>query len=207
MEMVTLSARLRARQGRGGARASRRDGQVPAVVYGRHVSPRSVEVAERDLQRLLREHGITVLVSLEIAGEAPSTVLVKDVQRKPVSQIPIHVDFQAVAMDEAIETHVPLVTTGHSPGEHVGGILTVLRHEIPIRCLPADLPEHLTIDLGTLGMPGTLTAADLVAPSGVTVLLDTEETLVACTEPVGEAAEEEAEGAAAETPAGDDSGD
>lgn len=212
MEAVQLAARDRARTGSGGARASRRDGYVPGVVYGKKVAARSVEVASRELSRLLREHGTAGVINLSIEGEpAPLAVLFKRIQHEPVSKEPLHLDFHAIALDEEVTVEVPLEVVGHAPGADRGGVVQLVRREVSVACLPLTIPESIAVDISGLALDTSLSAGDLVMPAEVRLVTDADETIVTCAvpavmeEPVEEAEEEaapvegaeEAEGAAA----------
>jgi large subunit ribosomal protein L25 len=156
MEAV-LEAITRETFGKNEARRTRREGRVPAVVYGassegasRTATPIAVE-PKALLKILHSESGANTLISLRLAGGGDTKVLVKEFQLDPVTRAVVHADFYRVAMDRAIQVTIPVIVKGEPKGvKQQGGILEFIRREIQIECLPGDIPEHVEIDVSEL---------------------------------------------------------
>jgi large subunit ribosomal protein L25 len=144
-------------------------------VYAQGEQSLAVEVELRDFERLLRGHsGEHALVDLEIQGadSAVRPVLVREVQHDPVSQGILHIDFHAVALDRKVETSVRLVAVGASEGVKKGGVLDLAMHDLPIECLPTDIPENIEADVSALDIGDSLHVRDLTLPEGITATVD-----------------------------------
>ena len=188
-EQLTLSAGTRERAGKGASRALRRDGRVPAVVYGNNETPLSIHIEEKVLVKALSGgHFLNSVVMIE-AGEGPVRTLPKDVQFHPVTDRPLHVDFLRISEHAKVTVAVPIrfVDEELSKGIKRGGVLNAVRHEIELVCDAAEMPEEVRISLAGLDIgdslhisavtlpPGTesaitdrdFTVATIVAPSGV----------------------------------------
>lgn len=152
-----LEAQARDTFGKNEARRTRAAGKVPAVVYG---APRSADDTDRkaqsiavDPKALLRilHSGANTLISLKVDGSGESKVLVKEYQLDPITHAVLHADFYKVAMDRAIQVTIPVTVKGEAKGvKQQGGILEFIRREIEVECLPADIPEHVEIDVTEL---------------------------------------------------------
>ena len=158
MEAI-LEATPRDTFGKNEARRTRREGRVPAVLYGSSsggdgdTGARSIAVDPKALLKILHsESGANTLIALRLPGEHGETrVLVKDYQLDPVTHHVLHADFYRIAMDRAIQVTIPVVVTGEPKGvKQQGGILEFVRREIEIECLPGDIPEHVEIDVSEL---------------------------------------------------------
>jgi large subunit ribosomal protein L25 len=151
MEAV-LEAKSRGDFGKNEARRTRREGRVPAVVYGAAGNTSggtlSIAVDPKALLRILHsESGANTLISLKLEGQGDAKVLVKQYQLDPVTHEVLHADFYRVAMDRAITVTIPIVARGEPKGvKQQGGILEFVRREIEIECLPGDIPENVEID-------------------------------------------------------------
>ncbi len=177
MDSITLSAT--ARDNKVKPKALRRAQQVPCVVYGTLEKTLHVQCAEKDLHKVFIKAGESTLVELDIAGKKVP-VLFKEVTFDPITDREMHVDFYAVNMKEEIEAPVPIHVEGESPAvKSEGGILVLPQNTILVRCLPADLPHSLTINISTLAaFHDVITVKDLVLPKGVQVM-ETPETVIA----------------------------
>jgi large subunit ribosomal protein L25 len=152
MEAV-LDAVTRDSFGKNEARRTRRDGRVPAVLYGGDGSQATpIAVAPKALLRILHsDSGQNTLIQLKLAGAGDTRVLVKDFQLDPITHQLLHADFYRVAMDKALQVTIPVVVHGEAQGvKQQGGILEHIRREIEIECLPGDIPEHVDIDVSEL---------------------------------------------------------
>jgi large subunit ribosomal protein L25 len=177
-------------------------GQVPGVVYGHGIAAAPVSVPLKDFQRAIHRAGKTQLVDLEIEGEDnPRKVLIREVQYGPRQGAVLHVDFYQVNLLEKISADVPVVIVGEAPAvmRHEGELQHTL-HAIKVSCLPADIPEHFSVDVGGLeAVDESIRVGQLAIPAGVEVLADPEEVVVKIAhlrvveeEVAPEAAEEEA---------------
>ena len=152
MEAI-LEATARDTIGKNEARRTRRDGKVPAVLYGGDGNQAtSIAVDPRELLRILHsEAGQNTLISLKLAGAGDTRVLVKDFQLDPVTHSVLHADFYRVAMDKVLQVTIPVTVRGEPKGvKQQGGVLEFIRREIEIECLPGDIPEHVEIDISEL---------------------------------------------------------
>ncbi len=191
MEQLELHAEMRTIVGKQ-VRRLRREGWIPAVIYGPGIESRPLQVRRREAEAVLAEAGTSQLISLHVSGEKkPLHALVREVQRDPISREPLHIDFYHVEMDKPITVDVPLVLVGESPVVERGlGILLQQRESIEIECLPKDLVEAIEVDLTTLTEVGQeITVADLAIPANIRVLADPDEVIVSVS-PVEEAEEE-----------------
>ncbi len=172
MEAVTLSANERKTIGKQ-VKALRRQGILPAVVYGVGIDPLPIEVDEKVASRILANVGGSTLIDLKI-GKNTHKVLVREFQRDVIRRNILHVDFLVVAMDVVISAVVPVVLIGEAPVmEELGGIVVSGLNEIEVEALPADLPEQVTADIGVLAsMSDVITAGDIALGEKVTLITD-----------------------------------
>ncbi|KPL67667.1 50S ribosomal protein L25 [Erythrobacter sp. SG61-1L] len=148
-DALTLPAEARERAGKGASRVLRREGRVPAVIYGGKEEPLSIHVEEKELRRQLGTgHFMNSIVTVEIGGQSLRT-LPKDVAFHPVSDRPLHVDFLRLGKDAKVEVLVPVVFTNEeaSPGLKRGGVLNIVRHELDLICDPELIPSEIEIDV------------------------------------------------------------
>jgi large subunit ribosomal protein L25 len=154
----------------------RKEGKLPAVVYGHGTASEPVLIDAHEFDALRRRTGASTLIDLAVDGGRTRPVLVHGVQVHPVSRRPLHVDLFAVRMTEELTVEVPLVGMGSAPAAVTGGTLVHPTASIRVRALPANLPEAITYDLVTLdSYEASITVADLVAPPGVTIQTDLSE--------------------------------
>jgi large subunit ribosomal protein L25 len=173
MATANLSATARSTAGKGAARALRREGSVPAVIYGHARQAQSLAVPTRDLEKLLDviAAGSTV-VELSIDGK-PSRTLIREIQRHPFKKMILHVDFQELVAGEKIIVSIPIVLHGSPEGVRLGGgILDQVLRELEIEVDPSNIPNHLDLDVTDLIVGHSLHVRDLQIPAGVTVLAD-----------------------------------
>ncbi len=172
MEVFTLTAQPRAATGRPACRRMRRQGLVPAVLYGRHQEALALQVNALELERhMLNEAFYSHILSLQVNNEVRKVVL-KDLQRHPYEPRILHLDLQSVAEDEQLTMRVPLHFTNADTCEGVklgGGVLTYVMTELEVVCLPKHLPEYIEVDVGALELNHTLHLGDLKLPPEVQV--------------------------------------
>jgi large subunit ribosomal protein L25 len=152
MEAV-LDAQTRDTFGKNEARRTRRGGQVPGVLYGgAGKGAKPIAVSPKALLKILHsEAGQNTLISLKLAGEGENRVLVKDYLLDPISHEVLHVDFLRIAMDKVLQVTIPIVVHGEPKGvKQQGGVLEFIRREVVIEVLPADIPEHIDVDVTEL---------------------------------------------------------
>src|SRR5947207_3540862 len=164
---VTLDATSRDSFGKNEARRTRRDGRVPAVLYGgdaKEATPIAVE-PKALLKILHSESGANTLISLKLAGTGDTRVLVKEFQLDPVTHQILHADFYRIAMDRVLRVTVPVTVKGEAPGvKQQGGILEFVHRIVELECLPADIPEHIEVNIGDLMLHQGVRVRD-VAPN------------------------------------------
>ena len=173
-DALTLSAETRERAGKGASRAHRREGRVPAVVYGNKQQPLSIHVEEKALIRALSSgHFMNSVVMIEGVGEAVRT-LPKDVQFHPVTDRPLHIDFLRIGEHSKVTVAVPVVFANDeaSPGLKRGGVLNIVRHELELVCDAAEIPEQITIDLTGLEVGDTIHASAVKLPQSVVMAIE-----------------------------------
>ena len=166
---VTIEAEARARAGKGAARATRRAGKVPAVIYGAKQEPTLIALEPRAILRELHKGGWrSRLFEVNVSG-APTRALMREVQFHPVTDAPEHVDFQRLAPGEPIRVAVLVhfLNEATSPGLKRGGVLNVVRHTVDVLCDPEIVPEHFVADLGELDINDNVRWSDLQGTAGI----------------------------------------
>jgi len=182
--------------------ALRREGKIPAVLYG-HGDPAAIALDRREITEFLRHHGSSVLIDLKVNGDR-TTAMCKQVDHDPVTGRVAHLDLQRVSLSDTVTAHVPLAFTGVEEVEREGGVLTYQTSELTVQCRADHLPETIPVNVGALRSGDLLRVADLAIPEGVQVAQGTDQVVVACTSGAAEVEEEEEEIApapAAEPPA------
>ena len=199
MANASLVAETRNDTGKGVARKLRAAGRVPGVIYGHKREAQGLSVNARELDRLLGSIAAeSTVVELNVGGIATNT-LIREIQRHPFKRMVLHIDFQELVAGEKVSVHVPLVFVGTPEGvRSSGALLEQVIHSIDIRVDPANIPNHIDVDVSHLAMGHSLHVGDLELPEGVEVLTDEDATVCACVAPraVVEATPEE--GAVAE---------
>jgi large subunit ribosomal protein L25 len=173
MHQVELVAQSRSNTGKGAARSLRREGKVPAVIYGHGFDSRALAVESRALGKVLDTiGGEAALLDIVIDGAAPIKALVREVQRNPVKRAEvIHLDLYAVVANEPITVEVPVHLVGVPDGvRNFGGVLDHHLHRILIRVLPADIPEHIDVDVTHLGVGDAIHISDVTLAKGELML-------------------------------------
>jgi large subunit ribosomal protein L25 len=172
--LVSIDAEARPRAGKGAARATRRAGKVPAVIYGGHQEPQLVSLDPRVVLRELQRPGWQSRLFEVSAGATPTRVLIRAVQFHPVTDAPEHVDFQRLAPGERIRVTVPVhfENEGLSPGLKRGGVLNVVRHSVEVLCDPDLIPEQFTANLDGLDFNANVRWHDLAGRENVRPVID-----------------------------------
>jgi large subunit ribosomal protein L25 len=204
MEQTELEVLLRDGKGKGAAHRLRREGKIPAVLYGRKMETLHLAVNPEDLKKILtsgaREN---TLIGLKVSGPGKDkvsrqVVMLKDLQVHPLNRSYLHADFYAVAMDEKVEVEIPIRLTGKPEGTKSGGILAQPVRELRIRCLPADIPEFIELDVSALKIGDSLHVRDVAQSDRCEIMADPDVTLASVTPPISEAKFEEMVAAAPE---------
>lgn len=193
-----LKASARERVGKGGARAVRREGRVPAVIYGAGGDPTAIALDGNEMRQLIfAGHFLTTVFDVELDG-GRTRVIPRDYQLDPVKDLPLHVDFMRVTEGQTLTVEVPVHFTGHDncPGLKRGGTLNVVRHTVEL-IVPSDaIPEAIEADLAGLQMGDSLHISTVKLPQGARPLIDRDFTLATIAVPAGLGAQAEQEAAA-----------
>jgi large subunit ribosomal protein L25 len=198
MEEVTLVADVGRPVGKSAARKIRRQGKVPAIVYGQGVDPEPVAVPSRELQHILAgAGGANTLINLDLSGRE-ELVLARQVVRHPVRQTLVHVDLIRVRRDQAVSAEVPIHLTGEAAGIRDGGLLEQATFTLSIEAKPGDLPAGIEVDVSGLDIGDQITVADLTLPPGVVTTQEPGDLVAQVTQPRGLDLPEEAEAAEGE---------
>jgi len=198
-----LVAEFRETQGKGASRRLRHEGKVPAILYGGHADARTLTLSHQKLLIMLdNERFYSTILNLKVGDETQAAIL-KDVQRHPFKNAVLHVDFQRVEENEKIRISIPLHFTGAavSPGvKSQGGLVSHMRNDVEVACLPKDLPEFIEVDISGLALNESIHLSQLKVAPGVTLveLAKDDPALVAIHSPRAEEPEPTAAGAPAE---------
>ncbi|HIG64801.1 MAG TPA: 50S ribosomal protein L25/general stress protein Ctc [Methyloprofundus sp.] len=158
--------------GTSSAKAIRRNGNVPAIVYGGSTEPELIELNRNEVvKRLTNEAVYSHVLKLNVDGKVQNAIL-KDMQRHPAKDTIIHMDFLRINMNEKIKVHVPLhfINEETSLGVKAGGVVTHSMVELEVTCLPANLPEYIEVDLEAIDIGGSVHLSDIVVPEGIEIL-------------------------------------
>lgn len=192
-EALTLPAETRERAGKGASRALRREGRVPAVVYGGKEEPLAIHVEEKELVRQLGTgHFLNSVVEIEVGGAKVRT-LPKDVAFHPVSDRPLHADFLRLTADAKVHVDVPVifVNEGASPGLKRGGVLNIVRHELELICEADKIPDDIAIDVTGLDVGDSIHISHVTLPEGSkSAITDRDFTIATIVAPSGLKSEE-----------------
>ena len=200
MATAQLSAAVRSASGKGTARKLRAAGEIPAIIYGHGRDPQSLTVNAHVINKLLEKISYTTtVIELDVNGKMART-LIRELQRHPVKRDILHIDFQELVAGEKVTVRVPLKFVGTPEGVRTGGgVLDETIRELHITVDPADIPNHIDVDVSGLQVGKSLHIRDLIIPAGVTVLDDPAGTICVCMIPK-EVVEVKPDEAAAVTP-------
>lgn len=210
-DVITIEAQARDRLGKGASRATRRAGFVPAVIYGDKKDPEAVQIAQNEIQRLLNRGGFMSQTYDLVVDGKKTTVLPRDLQLHPVTDLPMHIDFLRLGKGATVTMAVPVHVVGEdaSAGLKRGGVINHTRHDIELN-VPADaIPEFIEVNVSELDLGEAVKISDVTLPEGATpTITDRDFTILAIVAPSGlksaqgaeddEEAGAEAEGEAAE---------
>ncbi|MEO6864933.1 MAG: 50S ribosomal protein L25 [Gemmatimonadaceae bacterium] len=172
MATASLSATRRTGTGKGNARSLRREGQIPAVIYGHARESQSLAVSARDLEKLLSHiSAANSVVEIAVEGAATSRALIREIQRHPFKRVILHIDFQELVAGEKMTVRVPIRLLGTPAGVRLGGgIIDHTLRELTISVDPAHMPSQIEIDITDLEIGGSVHVSQVKVPEGVTVL-------------------------------------
>jgi len=171
MATASLSATLRSGTGKGVARSLRRDGQIPAVIYGHNRTPQSLAISARELDKLLSHISAdTTIIELGMDGTS-AKALIREIQRHPFKRQILHVDFQEVVAGEKMTVRVPVTLAGTPVGVRLGGgIVDHTLRELTLLVDPANIPNHIEVEVSHLDLGQSIHVSDIPAPEGTTIM-------------------------------------
>jgi len=193
LEIFNLNVESRTTVGKGPARALRREGKIPAVLYGPKSEPVMLTVNSRALETVLKKGpGGQSLMRLKIENgdQTQRTVMLKELQVHPLSREMIHADFYEIDMNRKIRVNVPVITSGKSIGVEMGGLLQIIRRELEVLCLPMEIPESIEINTTDLDIGDSVHVEEVVLPEGVEIPAEVNFTVVTVLSPKKEVVEE-----------------
>lgn len=202
MKQLELKATLRSTVGNGPARQLRQQGKMPAVLYGPKTESVPLIIDTKELEACLKEGSVAQSIfNLAVEGGAKkaTAVMIREMQRHPVSGDILHADFYEIDMKHRIRVMVPVTTVGKSKGVELGGTLQIVRREIEVLCLPTEIPDNIVVDITELDMGDSVHVDELPLPDGVELPADLNFTVLTVMspkieeEPVEEGEEEEGE--------------
>ncbi|MEA1675618.1 50S ribosomal protein L25/general stress protein Ctc [Nitrospirillum sp. BR 11163] len=197
-QIIALAAEARNGAGKGTARQTRRDGRIPAVIYGNKEKPVTISLEAVNFTRVLHKPGFfTHLYDVTVDGVTTRT-LPRDVQFDPVTDRPLHVDFLRVSDTTEIVVKVPVEFVGHeaSPGLKRGAVLNIVRHEVELHVRANNIPEHLTVNLDGVDVGASIHISAVKLPEGARPVIDRDFTIATVAAPSGLKSEENAAAAA-----------
>lgn len=199
MEILNLKASRREVVGNGPARVLRRENKIPAILYGPKAESVKLTIDKVELEPIFKSGAVAQkLLKLQIDGaDGGRNVMIREMQRDPVSHNLLHLDFYEVSMDQKIKVMVPVVTTGKCVGVEMGGMLQIIRRELEVFCLPDQIPENITIDITNLDVGHSFHVEELQLGGNIEVPAEVNFTILTILSAKAEEAEaaEGAEGA------------
>jgi large subunit ribosomal protein L25 len=184
MASTQLAALTRTEVGKGAARSLRRGGRVPGVIYGHAREPQALTIDTRELDRLLEHISAENTVVELLIGGRMSRTLIREIQRHPFRRQVLHVDFQELVAGEKVTVRIPIVLAGSAVGVRVdGGVLDQTLRELEIEVDPANMPNHIDVDISNMVIGDSIHVRDLVLAPGVETLTDRDTTVCVCAAP------------------------
>lgn len=173
MTRLQLSAQTRKSLMKSYTKKLRREGKIPATVYGRELESKSIEVSLDEIEQILKSPGGRLsLIDLKLDGKVSKAhpVLIQEIQRDPITKKILHIDFHRVSMNEPVHASVPIVLVGDAPGTKQGGILEQFVRELEVKALPEHIPTHIDADVSHLQLGQSIHVGELKVPEDVEVL-------------------------------------
>ena len=196
MELLELKAAIRTDTGKGRARVLRREGRMPAVLYGPNTDPVMLSVNISELEEALKGSSAgQALLNIAVDGEkkGPRTAMIRELQVSPLSRDYLHIDFYEVDMKQKINIMVPVTTIGKSAGIEVGGMLQLIRRELEVLCHPGEIPESIIIDITELDIGDAIHVSDIKLEGDVEIPYEADFTVLTILSSKIEEEEEEEE--------------
>ena len=181
MEQLDLKAQVRKTTGKGLARALRREGRIPAVLYGPKTDSMMLSIDFKEFEQIVKKANVgSVLLNLQIQNGETLTrpAMIKELQTNPVSGAFLHIDFYEIDMQRKINVSVPVVTRGKSAGVEEGGLLQIVRREIELFCLPTAIPESIEVDISDLTIGDSIHVREITLPGDVELPEDIDFTVI-----------------------------
>ncbi|UOQ83850.1 50S ribosomal protein L25/general stress protein Ctc [Gracilibacillus salinarum] len=186
---ITLEAKKREDLRTSNTKAIRLAGEVPAIIYGYQVDPKTVAVNSLELLKTVRDEGKNAIISLQVDGDSVD-VMLHEYQTDPLKDELVHADFYAVNMKEELDVQVPVVLNGEAIGVKEGGVLQQPLYELALRAKPKDIPEQITIEVAGLNVGDSILVSDLKEGKNYEIMEDEGTTIVSILVPDEEPAEE-----------------
>jgi len=194
LELIELKVTTRTKTGNGPARVLRREGKIPAILYGPETASVMLSIPAKDFEKALKESTASQpIFNLMVEGgsASPHTVMIKELQTSPLSRKSLHVDFYKIDMDRKIRVNVPIVTTGKSMGVELGGFLQIVRRELEVLCLPMEIPDVIEIDVTDLDIGDSVHLEDIPLEGNIEIPTDANFTVLTVLSPTKEEEPEE----------------
>ena len=169
--MVSITSEVRNDVGKNDSHRLRYDGYIPSIIYGKDINTIPVKISKREIDTLLRNHGESGIIQVNIGGEN-YTVLIKEVQRDPITKDVIHLDMQKVSYDQRIHVRVPVVLTGRHSVEKGGIILQQQLKDVEVECFAGSIPQKLEFDVSNFTVGSTLKVSDMEFSEEFSILQD-----------------------------------
>lgn len=196
MELIEINANIRTATGNGPARTLRREGRIPAILYGSATDPVLLSVDLKELEQAFKTTASSqALLNLVVHDSKPYTkpVIVKELQTHPTTDTPLHADFYEIDMNRKITVSVPIVPVGKSSGVEAGGLLQSIRRELEITCLPNQIPAAIEVNVTDLEIGDSLHVKSIPLPEGTEIITETDFTVLTVVSAKVEEAEPEEE--------------
>lgn len=171
MNNIELQAATRTAVGNGPSRVLRREGRIPAILYGPSSEPHMLSVSTKDMENIIKQSNVgrSIFNMVIDGGKMKKAAMIKELQTHPVDRQIIHIDFYEVDMTRKVRVHVPVVATGKSAGIEMGGMLQLIRRELEVLCLPNAIPQTIEIDITKLEMGQSVHVEDIQAGDNVEI--------------------------------------
>ena len=184
MQQAKLEVQQRNAFGKQSARDLRKEGGVPAVLYGRAQDTVAIQLDARTFRHFLRTYGENVIINMEVSAGNTETVIIKEIQRHPVDkQRLIHADFIRISLDEPVTSAVPVVLVGSPQGVQEGGVLEFPLRQVTLHCLPRQMPNDITIDVGHLDIGDAIHVSELTLDEEIDIVDEPERIIATVSQP------------------------
>ena len=184
MQQAKLEAQQRNAFGKQNTRELRKEGGVPAVLYGRAQGTLALQLDARTFRQFLRTYGENVIINMDVSAGNTETVIIKEIQRHPVDkQMLLHADFIRISLDEPVTSAVPVVLVGNPPGVQQGGVLEVPLRQVTLHCLPMQMPNEISIDVSQLEIGDAVHVSELSLDAEIDIIDEPERVIATVSQP------------------------